>query len=1007
MEMRRIRFRSLLTRKIRFRILVLCVAGALLAPQLLAQNPTGSLTGRVVDTDGGGLPGVTVTANSAAVQGTRSTITGANGDYKLAFLPPGLYRVIYGLEGFKTAVREVKVSAAQTTPSNITLELGEIAEEIVVTSQQALISETGTSSSTTTFEELEQLPVLRDISEVVRLAPGVANSGFRDTAPSISGGPTYENLWMINGIVINENIRATVLNLFIEDAIQETTTSVSGISAEYGRFTGGVVNAITKSGGNQFEGSLRVNVTNEDWESKTPLSGERVDEVNEVFEATLGGYFWKDRLWFFGAGRDRSLSDSAQTDITNTTYPTTDEETRIEGKLTISPNDSHSIIGSYFDLDLTRTNTDFGDILDLRSLNPSRGDPQEIKSVNYTGILNDSFFVEGQWSERDFIIGQGSGGPTDLIDGTLIRTRGEDFRYWAPTFCGTCEDELRDNENILVKGSYFVSSDSYGSHDLVFGYDTFDDIRSVINHQTGSDFTVYGTDVVRDAAGNIVLDPATGSPFPVFDPDNGSPWIRWFAVFNEDLAQPTSFKTNSFYVNDSWQFNDKWSFNIGVRFDENDGVDSSGTTVADDSKISPRLAASYDVKGNGDLVLRGSYGSYVAGLANGVADDASPGGAIGSLRYNYLGAPINVGCTPGVDCLSADTVLRQIFAWYEANGGVFDLADFDPDSPFNQRPFRNNFDIPGGSTQIVGGIESPSVEELTFGFSKRLGSRGLVRADVVLRDWEDFYGERTNLDTGQTADGIDDVTLLGNFNTGIEREYRGLISQLRYRASDKLTFNINYTLSNTEGNFLGETRNSGPVATSAESYPQYREARWNYPTGDIRVDQRHTLRAWAIYDLISNERHRLSVSWLENYFSGQPYGANRTIDPSDFVDNPGFLDPPTSVTYFFTDRDAFHTDNIHRSDISLNYSFALNAWNRQIEFFVQPEVLNVFGEDGVIDPQGLDDNEGLTLLDSFNPFTETPVEGVHWERSATFGMALNEDDFQDPRTFRLSVGFRF
>ena len=70
-------------------------------------------------------------------------------------------------------------------------------------------------------------------------------------------------------------------------------------------------------------------------------------------------------------------------------------------------------------------------------------------------------------------------------------------------------------------------------------------------------------------------------------------------------------------------------------------------------------------------------------------------------------------------------------------------------------------------------------------------------------------------------------------------------------------------------------------------------------------------------------------------------------------------------------------------------------------------MLNVFNEDGVFDPQGIDDNEGISTLAPFNPFTETPVEGVHWRKGATFGQPLNENDFQTPRTFRFSVGFRF
>ena len=984
------------------------VALALCATQAWAQNPTGTLTGRVSDSAGGAMPGVTVSASSAALQGVRTTTTGPNGDYKIAFLPAGTYQINYELEGFSTSVRTLKMSAAQNTVSDISMEVGAVAEEIIVTSQQAVISETNTGAATITFDELEGLPIRRDLSNAVRLAPGVAASGFRSNGPSISGAPSFENLFMINGVVINENVRSTVLDLFIEDAILETTTSVSGVSAEYGRFTGGVVNAVTKSGGNEFQGSLRVNLENEDWESATPLTNSQADDISETYEATLGGFFIKDHLWFFGAGRDFTDNEEATTDITLTSYPRTEEERRLEGKLTLSLTTSHSIIGSYLEIDRTRTNTDFGTILDLRSLNANRADPQEITSVNYTGILTKSAFVEAQFSQRDFIIGSGSGGPRDLINGTLIRTRGEGFRYWAPTFCAECPDEERNNENFLVKGSYFLSSESAGSHDIVFGYDTFEDIRSVINHQTGSDFTVYGSDVVRDAGGDPVIDPASGSAIPIFDPNASSvPWVRWFAVFNEDLQRPTSFNTNSFYVNDNWQLNDKWSFNLGARYDENDGIDSAGQQVSDDSKVSPRLGVSYDVKGDGDLVLRGSWGTYVAGLANGVADDASPGGAIGDLRYDYAGPAINVGCVPGVNCLTADQVLVQVFNWYESQGGVFNLADLNPNAPITQ--FQNLNDVPGATLQVAGGIESPSVDELTFGVTKRLGNNGLFRADVVLREWNDFYGDRTNTDTGQvdTSTGPADVTFLGNFSSNVERDYQGLQTQFRYRLTDRLNTAVNYTLAKTEGNFLGESSNSGPLTASTESYPQYREARWNYPTGDLRVDQRHTLRAWATYDILDNERHNLSVSWLENFFSGQPYGATATIDPRQYVDNPGFATPPSSVTYYFTDRDAFHSDDIHRSDVSLNYSFHFSALGRDFEVYIQPEMINVFGEEGVVDPQGLDTNEGIRTLARFNPFTETPVEGVNWEKRSTFGQPLNENDYQQARTFRLSVGFRF
>jgi hypothetical protein len=364
--------------------------------------------------------------------------------------------------------------------------------------------------------------------------------------------------------------------------------------------------------------------------------------------------------------------------------------------------------------------------------------------------------------------------------------------------------------------------------------------------------------------------------------------------------------------------------------------------------------------------------------------------------------------------VDAGEALRIMVDWYFQNGGTTDISQINPNSPaftpFSRGGFLLGSDIPGATTQIVGGIASPSVDEITFGLTKRLGTKGLVRADLVYREFEDFYGSRADLSTGQvqTAAGPADLTLLGNFNRGLEREYQGLHTQFRYRFTDRFTLAGNYTLSNTEGNFNGETGGSGPVTSGAETYPEYTEASWNRPVGDLRVDQRHKLRVWGIYDLIDTSHHRLNVSLLQNFFSGQPYAANAgTLDPSDDIPNPGYISPPTGVTYFFTDRDAFHTDDIYRTDLALNYGFVFNAWGREIEMFVQPEVINVFNEQGVIDPLGLDDNEGVTILQQFNPFTETPVEGVHWEKDARFGEPLNEGDFQDPRTFRFSVGFRF
>ena len=222
--------------------------------------------------------------------------------------------------------------------------------------------------------------------------------------------------------------------------------------------------------------------------------------------------------------------------------------------------------------------------------------------------------------------------------------------------------------------------------------------------------------------------------------------------------------------------------------------------------------------------------------------------------------------------------------------------------------------------------------------------------------------------------------MLGNFAPGIERTYKGIHTSFRYRINDRLNVAANYTLSETEGNFNGETGPSGPISAGTATYPEYTQLSWNAPVGDLRVDARHKLHAWAIYDIFNTEHNKLSVSWLENYTSGQPYGASRAINSSTVRDQPRLRQRrrPRSL-YNFTAPDAFHTDNIHRSDLSLNYSYVFNAWNRKIELFLQPEVLNVFKEEGVFDPVGLDGNEGTSAGAAVQPLHHDPGGGRQLE----------------------------
>jgi hypothetical protein len=997
-------------------LLVAATLSLCLASSISAQVPTGEVGGQVTDESGAALPGVTVTATSPNLQGERTVHTTQNGAYQIPLLPPGLYEIAYQLEGMTAVTREVKVSAGQGQRVDVRMGLDIVTEQITVTADAQVISTTSTAQATFTSEEISELPVNRGVLDTVALAAGTSETGPGGNT-TISGAMSFENLWLVNGVVVNENLRGQPLNLFIEDAIQETTTSTGAVGAQHGRFTGGVVNVLTKSGGNEFTGSLRASLSNQDWVStgREELFNpdfQAEDQVNDTYEATLGGFLLRDRIWFFAAGRDLELEEIAQTSQTGISFPQVSEQQRYEGKLTFQITDSHSLIGSYLEIDQLAGNSFFTalDPLDLAVLT-DRTDPQELKSINYRGIFTPEFYVEAQYSERDFNIGVGGGGPRDLAAGSPWETIFDNSYWHAPFFCGECEDELRNNENFLINGSYFLSTATAGTHDLVFGYDTFTDVRFSINHQSGSDFRLAAEDFFFDDAGNV---------YPVAS-GTGQAWVSVWPVFGLDQARATDFETNSFYVNDRWELNDKWGFNIGLRYDENDGRDAGGNLTTDDSKLSPRLAATFDTKGDGDLILHASASRYVAAIASNIADSTSTGGALGRALLFYRGEPINpngAACLATNTCVDSRTAAQMFIDWWLAETGFNPITD--PAENIASIAAEFGLVFPSSETNVIvpDTIRSPSADELALGLTKRLGNRGMFRGDLVYRDWTDFYSNRVRPNNQVPIAGRpQDLVEVGNFgNDELSREYLGLQTQFRYRVNDRLRTGATYTLSELEGNINGETTGSGPVTSSPNQRPEYFDAAWSFPVGHLSAHQRHKLRAWGIYDVIDSDRQSLSVSVLQSFFSGQPYGAVGAVDTRPFVENPGYITRPASVTYFFTDRDAFETDDTSSTDLALNYSFRLNAFGRRLEVFLQPQILNLFDEDsaGGVNIGVQDATTGGSCPDSatgrclpFDPFTQTPVEGVHWVKGDTFGEPTSGGDFQTPRTFRFSIGFRF
>jgi hypothetical protein len=187
----------------------------------------------------------------------------------------------------------------------------------------------------------------------------------------------------------------------------------------------------------------------------------------------------------------------------------------------------------------------------------------------------------------------------------------------------------------------------------------------------------------------------------------------------------------------------------------------------------------------------------------------------------------------------------------------------------------------------------------------------------------------------------------------------------------------------------------------------------------MATDQRHRVRLLASADLpfIPKAFGNVSLGLIQAYDTGAPYGAVGSVRSYLYVTNPGYISRPASVTYWFTARDAFRTDAIKRTDISLTYTF---KFFNTVELFVQPQVINLFNAQGLIAVDqtvrtAVSPGTGNTFQ-NFNPFTTTPVQRpngdttvttANWDYGPNFGKARSVSDYQQPRTFLLTAGVRF
>jgi len=295
------------------------VAGLVVAMPVRAQNVAASIQGRVTDSSGEVIQGARVTVRNTGTGDTREMITDASGRYHAPLLPPGEYEVKVALAGFQTVEhRGIRLTVGQDAVADVSLEIGKMTEELVVAGDVSRVNLTsGAVTGLVGEKEIRDLPLNgRSFQQLALLQPGVQAAlaagndvvGGRAPKISINGARPEQNNFLLDGTDINNVYNKTPGSaggvLLGVEAVLEFQVLTNAYSAEFGRSAGGVINAVTRSGANEYHGSVFEFHRNSALDARNffdPPSRDKPDFTRNQFGAALGGPIEKDRTFFFAA----------------------------------------------------------------------------------------------------------------------------------------------------------------------------------------------------------------------------------------------------------------------------------------------------------------------------------------------------------------------------------------------------------------------------------------------------------------------------------------------------------------------------------------------------------------------------------------------------------------------------------------------------------------------------------------------------------------------------------
>ena len=747
-----------------------------------AQSVDAMLMGTIVDESDAALPGTTVTATAGVTGIVREAIAGDDGRYVFLHLPPGPYTVQVELDGFTPARREQTLHVGTTITIDFALTVARVTETVTVRGVLAAIEATKNSLTRIVENtEIDALPVInRNFNDLAALAPGVTKTGVYGGV-DISGSRDFQNAYQLDGLSAERQHLGDQRTAYAQDWIEEFQVLTSQFNAEFGQAAGGVLNVITRSGGNQGSRRLYGFFRNEAWDARPVFAARKPPLGQHRIGGTAGGSVVKDRMFYF-AGIERLRSESSNIvnssfASANGTFPSTDEQTLWLGKLEAFFSPSHNVRVRHNGQRQDVTGSSIGGISTEEHGRFSRVRAQDVVG-GWTWVVSASVLNEARSAWSTVVPEGGCNFAARNPPGTWFELAYPAAHFGCPVNFGTiAEDQFQFIDNLLW---------TRGRHDVKIG------VHTAWTRSAG-DFRNF-----RDGRYSFERDVAFSQSDPSTHPFS-------FVMIEGPTTWNVAAWSAGMFVQDNWRMTDAVTLNLGVRYDLDGSltalnplvrVDKGLHTIATDAdNIAPRIGVAWTpFRDDKRTLLRGGAGLYYDQNHNNVAATV--------LLNNIL---VDRAVT-----LNANSPLLNPF-WPDIARAKSFLAEA---LARNSIPDASRLGTIAASTNDVDrNLRIPSTTQVSGGVVREFNPWLNVSADVVYARGRDLYIIRnTNLDPTTFRTMNPNYTSINSFGNGGSSRYRALQLQTTVVPSASRFLKLAYTLAASRGNT--NTTLSGGAATN-------------------------------------------------------------------------------------------------------------------------------------------------------------------------------------------------